>query len=132
MFTGEDESEWTKKGCTFSDKSAREEFELTQDEIIAAIKDGKLQYRTNYIYGNPYFRLIRSEVEALVNEKQGSNYLKNKKIKKELSLINRELRKCKSKIRSLEKRRIELDAQVRRMNMPNLDKPEPKRAEQWQ
>ena len=44
-------SAWTAKGGTLSDKSARKEFGLTQDEIIEALKDGKLQYRTNYMHG---------------------------------------------------------------------------------
>jgi hypothetical protein len=38
--------EWVRKGATLSDKSARAEFGLTQDEIVAAIRAGKLQYRT--------------------------------------------------------------------------------------
>jgi hypothetical protein len=66
--TGEAKSAW-KKGATLSDKSARKEFGLTQEEILEAINDGKLQYRTNIIFGNPYFKLVRSEVEAFVDEK---------------------------------------------------------------
>ena len=34
--------EWGRKGATLSDKTARSEFGLTQDEIIAAIRAGKL------------------------------------------------------------------------------------------
>jgi len=37
--------EWTRPGATLSDKTTRAEFGLTQDEIIAAIRAGKLQYR---------------------------------------------------------------------------------------
>ncbi len=79
MDSRETKSVWFKKGATLSDKSAREEFGLTQEEIIDAINDGKLQYRTNNVFGNPYLRLIRSEVEAFVDEKYGSNYLEKKK-----------------------------------------------------
>jgi hypothetical protein len=32
---------WFKKGATLSDKSAKKEFGLTQDEIIEGIEDGK-------------------------------------------------------------------------------------------
>jgi hypothetical protein len=35
-------SVWAKKGATLSDKSARTEFGLTQEEIIEAIRGGKL------------------------------------------------------------------------------------------
>jgi len=41
------DSVWTKKGGMLSDKSARKEFGLTQEEIIEAMKGGKLQYRLN-------------------------------------------------------------------------------------
>ena len=66
------ESNWNAKGAALSDKSAREEFGLTQEEIHDAIRDGTLQYRQNHIHGNPYLRLLRKEVEALVTELRGS------------------------------------------------------------
>ncbi len=108
MTMGESDSIWAKKGATLSDKSAREEFGLTQEEIIEAIKAGKLQYRHNNMYGNPYFKLIRSEVEALVDEKYGEDYLNRKRTKKELAEINSQLRKLKTQIVSLEKRKAQL------------------------
>ena len=40
------DEEWGRKGTTLSDKTARSEFGLTQDEIISAINAGKLQYRS--------------------------------------------------------------------------------------
>ena len=110
--TGEAKSAWVKKGATLSDKSARKEFGLTQEEIIEAINAGKLQYRTNIIFGNPYFKLVRSEVEAFVDEKYGSNYLKKKKIKKELAHVNKELKRLKAQVVSLEQRKAELLASL--------------------
>jgi hypothetical protein len=77
-----DSSVWVNKGATLSDKNAQKEFGLTRQEIIDAIREGKLQYRENHLYGNPYLRLIRVEVEELVNEKYGNDYLKRKKQKK--------------------------------------------------
>ena len=112
MYSGEADSVWTKKGGTLSDKSARKEFGLTQEEIIEAIKSGKLQYRNNYMHGNPYLRLIRSEVEAVVDEKYGSNYLKKKKVKKDLAQVNKELKRLKAQVVSLEQRRTELLASL--------------------
>jgi hypothetical protein len=109
MYFGErDSSVWAKKGATLSDKSARKEFGLTQEEIIEAIKNGKLQYHQNNVYGNPYFRLIRSEVEALVDEKYGRNYLEKKKLTKELADINKELKRLEAQKASLEQRKAEL------------------------
>jgi len=106
------DSDWTKKGNTLSDKSARKEFDLTQEEIIEAIKADKLQYRQNNVFGNPYLRLLRSEVEALVIEKYGPNYLKKKQLKKELAQTKRELKKAKAQVTTLEKRQVELQASL--------------------
>lgn len=106
------DSVWTKKGSTLSDKSARKEFGLTQEEIIEAIKAGKLQYRQNNVFGNPYLRLIRSEVEALVNENYGHSYLKKKQLKKELAQTKRDLKKLKAQVTSLEQRKSELQASL--------------------
>jgi hypothetical protein len=39
------DEEWKRTGATLSDKTARAEFGLTQEEIIAAIRAGQLQYR---------------------------------------------------------------------------------------
>jgi hypothetical protein len=104
----EDNSIWTRKGATLSDKSARQEFGLTQQEIIAAIRVGKLQFRESNMHGNPWFRLLRHEVEALVRKKGGPGYLHNKKLQKELADIKKETRKLKTRMTDLERRRAEL------------------------
>ena len=104
------DSEWQRKGATLSDKTAREEFGLTQDEIIGAIRAGKLQYREGSIYGNPWLRLLRREVEALIRKKHGENYLKDRQVKTELAHINRELRRLKTQIARLEERKSKLIA----------------------
>jgi hypothetical protein len=103
-----DDSVWTLKGATLSDKTAQKEFGLTFEEIVEGIRGGKLQYRKNSIYGSPFLRLIRQEVEALVNEKYGRDYLKKKQQKKELAEINKTLRQLKSQTLSLEERKAEL------------------------
>ena len=108
MNSKNDGSAWARKGATLSDKSAQKEFGLTFDEIVEGIRAGKLQYRENSIYGSPFLRLIRQEVEALVNEKYGHDYLKKKQLKKELAEVNKTLRELKSQTLSLEKRKAEL------------------------
>ena len=103
---------WSQKGATLSDKSAREEFGLTQRQIIQAIQHGKLQYREGSVYGNPWLRLLRSEVEQLVSEKHGPRYLKKAKIQRELDSVEADLRALKAKIRRLENKRAELRASL--------------------
>ena len=101
-------SEWNEKGATFSDKSACKEFDLTQDEIIEAVRAGKLQYKENHIHGNPYLRLLRREVENLVKEKYGENHLKDRNKKNEITVINKEIRSLKTKITRLENKKAAL------------------------
>ena len=102
------DSGWTRKGATLSDKTARKEFGLTQQEIVEAIREGKLQSRENHIHGNPYLRLLRHEVEALVSDKSGQDYLQEKKLQRELADINKEARKLKTRLKAIERRRAEL------------------------
>ena len=106
MFEGD--SGWTRKGATLSDKTARKELGLTQQEIVEAIREGKLQFRENHIHGNPYLRLLRHEVEALVGDKSGQDHLHKKKLQKELADINKEARTLKTRLKAIELRRAEL------------------------
>jgi hypothetical protein len=102
------DSAWTTKGATLSHKSAEKEFGLTFDEIVEAINAGKLQYRENSIYGAPFLRLVRSEVEALVSEKHGPDFLKQKQSRKELAEITKTLKTLKEQVQALEARKAEL------------------------
>ena len=77
--------EWGRKGATLGDKTARSEFGLTQDEIIAAIRAGKLQYRPAAMHGNPWLRLLRREVEDLVSTRRGDRYLRERQARTELA-----------------------------------------------
>jgi hypothetical protein len=54
------------QGATLSDKPAQRSTGLTQDEIIAAIRAGKLQHRPAATHGNPWPRLPRREIGDLV------------------------------------------------------------------
>ena len=99
---------WSQKGATLSDKSARQEFGLTQQEIYEAMRAGKLQFQQNSMHGNPWFRLLRHEVEALIKDTNGQDGLQKKKLQKELADINKEARKLKTRLKAIERRRAEL------------------------
>ena len=104
------DSEWQAKGATLSDKTAAKEFGLTQEEIYRAIRDGKLHYREGSMYGNPWLRLLRREVEALVRKKHGARYLKAQQAKADLVRIDGRLRQLKAEVARLEERRSRLIA----------------------
>ena len=103
---------WSRKGATLSDKSARQEFGLTQQEIVAAIRADKLQFRESNMHGNPWFRLLWHEVEALVKEKSGEDRLHQKKLQKELADLSKEARKIKTRLNAIERRRAELTKEL--------------------
>ena len=97
--------EWARKGATLSDKTARSEYGLTQDEIFAAIDAGKLQYRPAAMHGNPWLRLLRSEVEGLVRALHGERYLREQQARAELGRIDRELKQLRAQLTALKERR---------------------------
>jgi hypothetical protein len=107
-------SEWQSKGATLSDKTARKEFGLTHEEILRAIRSGALHCREGSMHGNPWLRLLRREVEALVSKKHGQNYLKDRQVKTELTHINRELKRLKTQIARLEERKSNLITSIDR------------------
>src|SRR5215475_6227915 len=104
--------EWGRKGATLSDKTARSEYGLTQDEIFAAIDAGELQYRPAAMHGNPWLRLLRSEVEALAKALHGERYLQEQQARAELARINRELKQLRAQLAALEERRSVLLAEL--------------------
>jgi hypothetical protein len=104
--------DWGRKGATLSDKTARAEFGLTQDEIIAAIRAGKLQYRPAAMHGNPWLRLLRREVEDLVSTRHGERHLRERQARAELKQVNRELKQHRAQLAALEDRRSALLAEL--------------------
>jgi|SRR5215831_11365643 len=100
--------EWARKGATLSDKTARSEYGLTQDEIFAAIDAGKLQCRPAAMHGNPWLRLLRSEVEDLAKALHGERYLREQQVRTELTRIDRELKQFRAQLAALEERRLVL------------------------
>jgi len=104
------DSEWRRKGATLSDKTAQEEFGLKWEEIVRAIRAGKLHCQQQSMHGNPWLRLLRREVEAFVKERHGANYLRDRQDRTELARINRELKRLKAQIAVLEERKLKLIA----------------------
>jgi hypothetical protein len=104
--------EWGGKGATLSDKTARSQYGLTQEEIYEAIDAGKLQYRPAAMHGNPWLRLLRREVEDLVAARSGDRYLQEQKARTELAQTNRELKQLRAQLAVLEERRAALLAEL--------------------
>lgn len=60
------------------------------------------------MHGNPWYRLLRKEVESLVQSKNGEDHLLKKKLQKELAELNSESRKISSRLKAIERRKAEL------------------------
>ena len=112
MASTDDSAVWVQKGATLSDKTAQKEFGLRHEDIIEAITAGKLHYRHNTLYGNPCLKLLRDEVECLVNEKYGMDYLQQRNAKTELGKVQTAIRSLHRKLAQLEKRKAELVAML--------------------
>jgi hypothetical protein len=60
------------------------------------------------MHGNPYFKLIRKEIEAFVAKKYGKDHLKKKNISYELKKVVQKINATKRQLNALDKRKIEL------------------------
>jgi hypothetical protein len=58
--------EWNRKDVTLNDVTARKEYGVDTDFIIEGINAGKLEYREGSIWGNPYIRVLRSQLENYI------------------------------------------------------------------
>ena len=108
------DSEWRRKGATLSHKTVQKEFGITWEEIVRAIRAGRVHCQQQSMHGNPWLRLLRREVEALVSERHGTSYLKDRQAKTELARINRELKRLKGQVAALEERKAKLIAGSRK------------------
>lgn len=101
--------EWNKKGAVLSDKTAKAEYGVDRDFIIKGIKSDKLEYREGSVWGNPYLRVLRRQLESYITEEIGSDYLSKVKAEFELKSINKEIKEIKSKLVLLEERKASLE-----------------------
>ena len=67
--------EWVRKGAVLSEVTAQKEYGVTRDFIVEGIQAGKLEFREGAVWGNPYLRILRSQLEAYIAQQFGSEYL---------------------------------------------------------
>ena len=106
--------EWNRKGATLSDVTAQKEYGVSRDFIVRGIQTGKLEYREGAIWGNPYLRLLRSQLEQYIAAELGSDYLTGSKSQTELCKIKKEMADLKKRLDELQIRRTELEQQLRK------------------
>lgn len=101
--------EWNRKGATLSDVTARKEYGVSQDFIVKGIQAGKLEYREGSVWGNPYLRVLRRQLEAFIAEERGRGFLSSAKHQAELKKIKKEISKLRKTLTDLEVRKAELE-----------------------
>ena len=101
--------EWQRKGATLSDVTATKEYRVSQAFIIKGIRSGKLEYRQGSIWGNPYLRLLRSQLEAYIAGERGHDHVARGKVQTELRNVKREMADLKRKLSALETRKTALE-----------------------
>ncbi len=104
--------EWNRKGATLSDVTAKKEYGVDRDFVLKGIRAGKLEYREGAVWGNPYLRLLRSQLEQYIAEELGADHLASNQKQTELRKIKREMASLKKKLKKLEVRRCELEDQI--------------------
>jgi hypothetical protein len=104
--------EWTRKGSTLSDVTACKEYGVSHDFIVQGIQAGKLEYREGVMWGNPYFRILRSQLEQYITEQLGSQQLGDKKAQAELRKIEKEIRSLKKKMAALEAQKAKIETEI--------------------
>lgn len=105
--------EWNRKGATLSDKTAKKEYGVDLEFIEKGIRAGKLEYRQGVIWGNPYLRLLRSQLEQYIAEELSVDQLAIVKKQTELRKIKKEITKFKKQLNELQFRKLELENQLR-------------------
>jgi hypothetical protein len=94
------------------DAAPRSEARAGQVVGLLPIRGGKLQCREASMHGNPWLRLLRREVEALVRAKHGHDYLKYQQAKTELARVDRDLKRLKTRVAALEERKSQVIAEI--------------------
>jgi hypothetical protein len=104
-----EQGEWNQKNATLSDVTAKKEYGVDRDFVIKGIEAGKLEYRDGAMWGNPYLRVLRSQLEKYISEKLGKKYLAKVKNEAELKRIKREISSLSKKLKELQLRKIEIE-----------------------
>jgi hypothetical protein len=101
--------EWNRKGSALSDVTAKKEYGVDRDFIVKGIQAGKLEYRDGAVWGNPYLRILRCQLEEYIAEEYGEDRLSSGKNQTELRKIKKEIAGLKRRLAVLQARRTELE-----------------------
>ena len=102
--------EWTRKGASLSDVTAKNEYGVDRDFIVRGIRAEKLEYREGVMHGNPYLKILRGQLEKYIADELSEEYLLNVKHKTELQKVRNEITGLNKKLNILLKRKTQLES----------------------
>jgi hypothetical protein len=102
--------EWNRKGASLSDKTARKEYKVDQEFIIKGVEAGKLEFRYSSVWGSPFIRILRRQLEEYITSELGPEYLAKARGKIELQKIKKEIAEIEQELIVLSTRKAELQA----------------------
>lgn len=105
--------EWTRKGATLSDNTAKKEYGVDRDFIIEGIRAGHLEFRKGSMQGNPYIKVLRSQLEQSIAKEKGTDYLIRNKTQTELRTVKREISTLKKGLKDLQSRKTVLETKLK-------------------
>jgi len=105
--------EWNQKGATLSDVTAKAEYGVERDFIIKGIKTGKLEYREGAIWGNPYLRILRRQLEKYIAAELGKDYLVRVKAQTELRRLRKRISELSKELNILQNRKADLEKSLK-------------------
>ena len=100
--------EWNRKGASLSDKTARKEYKVDQEFIINGIEAGKLEYRDSSVWGSPFIRILRRQLEEHITSELGPEYLAKARAKIDLQKIKKDIAEIEQNLSALQTRKAEL------------------------
>ncbi len=106
--------EWNRKGATLSDVTAKKEYGVDRDFVVKGIRAGKLEFREGVMWGNPYLKLLRGQLEKYIADELGGEYLSKGNDQTELRKIKREMARLKKRLAELQVRRMKLEKDLQK------------------
>ena len=108
--------EWNRKGASLSDVTAMKEYGVNQRFIERGIRAGKLEYREGSIWGNPYIKVLRRQLEEYIAEEHGAEYLSSARYQTELRKVKQEIAVLKKKLAELQTRKADIEVKMKLNN----------------
>ena len=104
--------EWNRKGATLSDVTAQKEYGIDRNFIVKGIRAGKLEFREGSVWGNPYLRVLRRQLEQYIADELGAEHRSIGKNQTELRKIKKEISALTKNLKELQVRKTEIERMV--------------------